>query len=114
MPYGFIHGEPVVGEHVNTTAQQRCFDKIGLVLDFSAVGSALITQSVAKRFVTYSHAVILTATTDKDIAIQHDATGRNFWSKKLDDERTFPSCNAIVQAIEQGDWWLELNYSFDA
>lgn len=102
---GFIHGEPIASEPLLETARQRLTDKTGFSLDVMLFSSGLIRIMRGDTIESFSHALILTAETDQDITITHDATGRQSW-RSLDTLRhpdIIPSCVDIIERIVAND-----------
>lgn len=97
---GFIHGEPEPGVSVTETARKRLYNKTGIDIPLTVVGSALITQYLGEELHSYSHAIILNGTASGDIAVTEDATGENLWVESLSGDTILPSCADISQA----DW----------
>ena len=95
---GFIHGEPEPGVPVSETARRRLYDKTGIDIPLTVVGSALITQYLGDELHSYSHASILDGTASGDIVVTDDATGENLWVDDLSGDTILPSCADISQA----------------
>ncbi|HMT18969.1 MAG TPA: hypothetical protein PKD15_02950 [Candidatus Saccharibacteria bacterium] len=108
---GFIHGEPIAGEDILQTAGKRLENKTGISgVELTIVGSAMITQYRNEELQSFSHAIIVSGKTEKDIAIKEDATGENFWSELSRADTILPSCFDIVRMIESKQTWLEATY----
>ncbi|HET8884347.1 MAG TPA: hypothetical protein VFM68_02655 [Candidatus Saccharimonadales bacterium] len=100
---GFIHGEPIAGEPVLQTATRRLKEKTGLDIPLSYHSSGLICISKDNTIESYSHALLLTGTTEQGMLITNDATGRNFWSSDLDASDVLPSCRDLATKIITDD-----------
>lgn len=110
---GFIHGEPKPGENIEDTAKSRLLLKTGIETALKICGHALISQYKDDELQSYSHAIILYGqTTEEDIEVS-DKTGENFWTDNLTIENILPSCQDILDMINDGEVWLEKSYYFN-
>lgn len=102
---GFIHGEPVAGESIEATAEQRLVEKTGITTTLHVHSSGLIAITRGHQLESYSHAVILVGETSDDIHISEDATGRNFWqpAAELSAAENLPSYSDIVARVTTHD-----------
>jgi hypothetical protein len=111
---GFIHGEPEAGVDIVQTATNRLVDKTGIPdVQLAVVGSALITQYQANELQSFSHATILYGQTERDITVEDDSTGHNFWARLGSVEKLLPSCADIIEMIDKERTWLERTYMLD-
>ncbi len=102
---------PIAGEDILQTAGKRLENKTGISgVELTIAGSAMITQYRNKELQSFSHAIIVSGKTEKDIAIKEDATGENFWAELNQVDALLPSCFDIVRMIEDGKTWLEVSY----
>jgi hypothetical protein len=79
----------------------------------SIAGSALISQYINSELQSFSNAIIIYGKTNKNIKIESDSTGINFWSSLGSTEKLLPSCNDIIKMINEKQTWLEQSYSLD-
>ena len=104
---GFVHGEPVAGEAVTHTAQQRLLSKTGITASLTLFSSGLITQYKDGELASYSHALIMTGETTDDDTIASDTTGEQQWCTlahiQQQPELFLPSCVDIIERITRGD-----------
>ena len=109
---GFVHGEPRPDEDVVLTARQRLLTKTGIDASPSVAGSALIAQYRDNELQSYTHAIVLTASTDADITITNDETGRNYWVDKtgLSNANVLPSTLDIISHLDQPHFFIEQSY----
>ena len=111
---GFMHGEPKAGENVLVSAKKRLCAKTGIEnVKLSIAGSALISQYINSELQSFSSAIIIYGKTNKNIKIESDSTGINFWSSLGSTEKLLPSCNDIIKMINEKQTWLEQSYSLD-
>jgi hypothetical protein len=111
---GFVHGEPEAGVDIIETAIKRLHDKTGIKdVHLSVAGSALITQYRGGELQSFSHATIIYGQTEQDIEVAQDTTGRNFWAKLDAADRLLPSCNDIIEMIDNKRVWFERTYKLD-
>ena len=104
---GFVHGEPIAGEPVTHTAQQRLLNKTGITAPLTLFSSGLITQYKDGELASYSHALIMTGETDSDYTITSDTTGEQQWCTLAEiqqqPELFLPSCVDIIERIGRSD-----------
>ena len=99
---GFIHGEPVAGEPLVTTAMRRLQEKTGLTIPLAVRCGGLITILRDNAIESFSHAIILTGSTDQDVSVADDKTGRNYWlaASSLSEPMILPSCADIIAYVD--------------
>jgi len=109
---GFVHGEPQPGELVTDTARRRLLNKTGIDVHLEVRGTALITQYKGDELQSFSHAIILYASTDQGMTRLEDETGINYWvdAAEVEHDNTLPSCRDIISQIDEKNFWLERTY----
>ena len=115
---GFIHGEPVADESLAETVKKRVLKKTGLeIKEICIHGSGLIRMQRDSELQSFSHAIIIEATTASDkLPTPKDATGENFWidcthTNQID--KLIPSTPDILafandKSIQWFDWTYDL------
>lgn len=111
---GFIHGEPVLGELIATTASRVFKTKAGLEATFSPRGSGYIRIFKDNLMESFTHFTLLEAGAVSGSLIAKSGNGENTWVTEPDFAAPdmIPSMADIVNALEQnhGHIFLELSY----
>lgn len=116
---GFVHGEPVADEPLETTIKKRVKAKTGIDIDTNNImthGSGLIRMIKDRQSQSFSHAIITeVAVENDDLPIREDETGRNFWMHNDDPVplKNLPSNDDILAYIKDSstnwfDWTYEI------
>lgn len=110
---GLLHGEPTADEDIKTSIAKRIFQKTNLHAEsVTILGSGLIKILKNNELLSYSHAVIVTASVESiaDFA-NEDETGINFWittKEATGQTDLIPSTNYI---LDYSGGWFDLEYN---
>lgn len=114
---GFVHGEPVAGEPLDVTIQNRVKAKTGIDIDIHKIithGSGLIRIKQDGQTQSFSHAIIAEILVDNDeLPISEDETGKNFWMHDDDPGpiKNLPSNGDIFMYVKDPSWnWFDWTY----
>lgn len=110
---GFIHGEPVLGESVTTTAAKVVQAKTGLNAEFIVRGSGYIRIFQSDAMESFTHFTLLETRNPSGQLINGSVTGENIWLRTPDfrADDMIPSMPDLVEALaEPGIFFRELSY----
>lgn len=114
---GFIHGEPIAEEPLDSTIRNRVKLKTGIDIDVNNIvmyGSGLIRIIRDGQVQSFSHAIIAEVSVDNDeLPIIEDETGKNLWIHDDDPRpiKNLPSNDDIFMYIKEPSWsWFDWAY----
>ncbi|MDB5181629.1 MAG: hypothetical protein JWP13_392, partial [Candidatus Saccharibacteria bacterium] len=88
---GFLHGEPIAAEPLETTAAQILKRRTGLTGEFHVAGSGLARIFLDNKLESFTSFTLLTATiADNGLENSTDETGENFWTESDSPDFTQP------------------------
>lgn len=110
---GFVHGEPVAGEHITETAAKVFKAKTNLEAEFLPRGSGYITLMDGDKHQSFIHFTLLLAESVSGELASKVGNGENYWYVgDFEEPDMIPSMSSLIATLSKvkDHFYLELTY----
>lgn len=102
---GFMHATPNSEETILETAQRECYERTGLIAEFSVLGSGYFRIFRASKLESFTHFTLLTCNDASGALAQNDPHAEYFWVDTIDtlQQDLLPTMPVLLEKYAAGE-----------